>query len=336
MTGGWWLPRIVGAAAVCWIVVELVIAIPGGLLLPLGHDYQVYVDATREWLSGGPWYEPYQLAGPYTVVEAEILYPPHALILFVPATVLPWVVWWGVPVAVVAWVIWSVRPSAWGWAAIFVCLAVPKSLHILTNGNPSMWVAAGVALGSRWGWPFAAALLKPTLAPLAIFGIRSRGFWVVAAGLVAVDVLLAGMTAEYVTVLLNARGPLVSPLYSLLDVPLMLLPLVARWTSQRQPARTLHRINEPGVIAATRAFLHAHDTWRRDDLSMDGAVKLDRTVNELRQALAEYDGRLLDQPVDADRAAGDVAAVDTKADGRRRGSVGDPSSADRGGHVSGR
>jgi len=34
---------------------------------------------------------------------------------------------------------------------------------------------------------------------------------------------------DYVRALLNARGALVSPLYSLKDVPLMLIPVIARF-----------------------------------------------------------------------------------------------------------
>ncbi len=60
-------------------------------------DYRLYMDATERWLRGGPFYEPYQLAGPYTISAGDILYPPVALWLFVPLSFLPACMWWLVP-----------------------------------------------------------------------------------------------------------------------------------------------------------------------------------------------------------------------------------------------
>ena len=62
---------------------------PHALEQPIGVDYLLYRDAAARWLAGGPFFEPYQLAGPYPISAGDILYPPVALWLFVPFTVLP-------------------------------------------------------------------------------------------------------------------------------------------------------------------------------------------------------------------------------------------------------
>ncbi|MGH2512545.1 MAG: hypothetical protein ACRDGQ_07655, partial [Candidatus Limnocylindrales bacterium] len=75
--------------------------------------------------------------------------------------------------------------------------------------------------------------------------------------LVVISLAFLPMWFEYAHVLLNARGPLVNPLYSIGDVPLLLIPIIARATSLRWtvherttahrapaevPAETLYRI----------------------------------------------------------------------------------------------
>ena len=43
----------------------------------------------------------HQLAGPYDVtLMTDVLYPPSALLLFVPFSILPIVLWWVVPIAI--------------------------------------------------------------------------------------------------------------------------------------------------------------------------------------------------------------------------------------------
>jgi len=41
-------------------------------------DYDLYMGATRRWLDGGSFYEPYQLSGPYPITAGDILYPPFS------------------------------------------------------------------------------------------------------------------------------------------------------------------------------------------------------------------------------------------------------------------
>ena len=60
--------------------------------------------------------------------------------------------------------------------------------------------------------------------------------WIALAMLVVVSLAFWPLWWDYVAVTLNARGPLVSPLYSWQQAPLMLAPLIARWTSRRATA----------------------------------------------------------------------------------------------------
>jgi hypothetical protein len=238
----------IAALAICgllalFLAVELIVAThPGGILSgPPGFDYQTYMSATQRFLNGGGFYAPYQLAGPYAIGTRDILYPPSALWLFVPFTVLPAVLWWAIPLGIVGWVIASYRPSPWAWAAILALLVLPfpfdwhfsYALELVVTGNPAMWVVAAVAAGTRWRWPAAFVLLKPSLAPLALIGVRGRAWWLAAGGLAVLSLALVPLWIEYVTVVLNARGPRASLFYSVTDLPLMLIPIVA-WLGRRR------------------------------------------------------------------------------------------------------
>lgn len=77
-------------------------------------DYGYYMDITRRWLGGGPFYEPWQLTGPYQFTpgapvpghaNSGAFYPPVALWLFAPFTVLPPVLWWAIPLGCVGMVL---------------------------------------------------------------------------------------------------------------------------------------------------------------------------------------------------------------------------------------
>ena len=68
---------------------------PGLFERYVGIDYRLYMDATSHWLSTGAFYAPWQATGSYPLVDQQgfatgaILYPPVALYLFVPFTLLP-------------------------------------------------------------------------------------------------------------------------------------------------------------------------------------------------------------------------------------------------------
>lgn len=227
---------IIGLLAL-FLAAEVIVAThPGGMLSgPPGFDYRMYMSATQRLLAGGGFYAPNQLAGPYAVTDGNILYPPTALALFVPFTILPAALWWAIPLGILGWVIAAYRPSPWTWVAIVALVALPfpfdwhfsHALVLLVTGNPAMWIAAAVAAGTRWGWPAALVLVKPSLAPLALIGIHDRRWWVAIGGIAIASLVLLPLWTEYVTVLANARGPRASLLYSITDLPLMLIPIVA-------------------------------------------------------------------------------------------------------------
>ncbi len=72
------------SAAVFAIPLVFVLLVPHPLEQPVGVDFQLYREVTMRWLGGGPFYQPYQLAGPYPISAGDVLYPPVALWLFVP------------------------------------------------------------------------------------------------------------------------------------------------------------------------------------------------------------------------------------------------------------
>ena len=94
-----------------------------------------------------------------------MLYPPIALYLFVPFTVLPAVLWWVIPIGIVTCHVVSARPAWWAWPLIAFALFLPRAQHILILGNTAMWVTALVALGLRYAWVSPFVLLKPTFLP---------------------------------------------------------------------------------------------------------------------------------------------------------------------------
>ncbi len=226
-----------------FVAVELIHGIgPGHIFTQgAGHDYSVYMDAARRWLAGGGFYQPNQLAGPYVIQDREILYPPVVLALLVPFTVLPAFLWWAIPITLTAWIVVGHRPSSLGWAAIAVLIVLPVpfavnaswSLLFLATGNPGLWTVAAVATATRWGWSGALVIFKPSLLPFAFIGSKTRGWWITLALMAAISVAMLPLTLQYVAVLLNARGPMASLLYSVNNVPLMLIPVAARVTGRR-------------------------------------------------------------------------------------------------------
>jgi hypothetical protein len=211
------------------IPLAFVLAIPHPLEQPFGVDFQLYRDVAARWLSGGGYFEPYQVAGPYDIAAGDVLYPPVALWLFVPFTVLPEPIaaalWWGLPVAAVTFAIWRLRPRPESWPLIALCLAWPTTLLKTWTGNPVIWAVAALALGTLWAWPSVFVVLKASLAPFALFGAWRRSWWVAAVALVVASLPFGGLWGDWVASVVNSRGGGV--LYSSLEVPMLLLPIVA-------------------------------------------------------------------------------------------------------------
>ncbi len=82
---------------------------------------------------------------------------------------------------------------------------------------------ATIARSSRFAAPF--VLLKPSLAPFALFGITCRSWWLGLAVFVAMSVPFGTLWRDWLVSVLNSRGG--GLLYSVLEIPILLLPLVA-------------------------------------------------------------------------------------------------------------
>ena len=224
----------------CYVVTGIVAVI--AIAVPIRHvldpdyvaflwmrDFDMYRDATARYIGGGPFYLPEQLGGPYGLAHGHVLYPPPSVLLFVPFVVLPAVLWWLIPLGITVAVLLRLRPHPAVWPLMIAAFAWPPTVVKLLTGNPVMWVLAAVALGRLAPWPSVFVLLKPSLFPFALFGIRHRSWWAAFASLVLVSAVLAPILPswpEFVQVVRDAREPS-GVLYSVLEVPMLLIPLIA-------------------------------------------------------------------------------------------------------------
>jgi hypothetical protein len=150
--------------------VHFVSTIPD-LSASIGVDYQIYMSAARRWLTGEGFFFPFQLAGPYVIAGGEVLYPPVVLWLLVPFSFLPALLWWLVPVVLTLLAARAMRPRPWGVLVGAVILVLPIAQEPILWGNPVIWLVPAVAWGLLAGWPAAAVLVKPTLAPFILAGL---------------------------------------------------------------------------------------------------------------------------------------------------------------------
>lgn len=232
---------VVGVAVAVEAALIAVLVIGPDSVWDFGMDYRYYRDVGVRWLADGTYYLPIQLAGPYDIALLGIvapdavvtLYPPSALLLFVPLAVLPAIAWWTIPMTVTGYALYRLRPAPWAWVVMLVMLAFPRAVGAYLFGNTDMWMAAAVAAGLVWGWPALTLTMKPSFAPLALIGMR-RGSWWIAAVLGGVSVLaMLPLWADYLVSLRNARG--LDTGYSLGSLPLVLAPIVA-WVARAQTA----------------------------------------------------------------------------------------------------
>jgi hypothetical protein len=210
--------------------------VPDPLEQPIGVDFVLYRDVAARWLAGGPYFEPYQIAGPYEIRAGDVLYPPVGLWLFAPFAVLPapiaWGLWWVLPLGATAWAIRRLAPRPEVWPLIALCAAWPTTLLKTWTGNPVIWSMGAMALATIYAWPAVFALLKPSLAPFALFGANRRSWWIALAVLAALSLPFGGLWGDWLASLANSRGG--GLLYSTLEVPMLLLPIVA-WVGRTRP-----------------------------------------------------------------------------------------------------
>jgi len=171
----------------------------------IGMDYGYYRDVGVQWLHTGEMSLPSQLAGGYVMhTMTDVMYPPNALLLFVPFAFLPAVVWWVAPIAILAFVVAGWSPAPWARLAAALLLLYPTSAFAYVLGNSSIWTAAFLAAGLRWGWPVALLAIKPSIAPLGILLMRRRSAWLGAVVLAAASLVWLPLWFDYVVAMRNA------------------------------------------------------------------------------------------------------------------------------------
>jgi len=220
-----------------------------------GEDYRFFMAIAERWRTGASVYLPHQLAGPYTELSGrDMIYPPIALLLFVPLSFLPAPLWWIIPLGTIAAVIIWFRPEAWTWPVFALALWYPRDESMIIWGNTGMWMAALVGLGLVWGWPAAFVLLKPSLAPFLLAGIRKpRALVVGLVLLAALSLTMVPLWADFITAVRNAGSSWPSVLYSLPDIPLLLIPALA-WMARTRGRRQVS-VTNPDAIERAQASL---------------------------------------------------------------------------------
>ncbi len=222
-TSRWLGPLAVGLLGAAGIVFVWALLGPFGRA-NLDWDRAHYLAATARWLDTGTPYLASEVAAPFDYQPDTFLHPPVALILFLPFRSLPALVWYVIPIAIVTVLVVKWRPARWTWPIMAACLAWPRTSGMLIVGNTDLWVAAFVALGLSWGWGWALVALKPSFAPLALLGVRQRAFWIAVAVVGAVSIPFGRLWLDWFSVVVHAPGGI---LYSILGLPLVLLPAVA-------------------------------------------------------------------------------------------------------------
>jgi hypothetical protein len=221
----------VWVAAGAWSAILVTGSLRGPWGGMVGWDYAHYLDATRRWLDVGSPYLPQHVAEAFTFHDMAFMHPPLALWLFAPFLVLPAPAWWLLPAAVIALAVWQWRPAPLASIYIALALCLPRTWEKILVGNTDLWVAAALALGLRLGWPAALIVLKPSFAPLALVGVRHRGWWATCGLLAVLGLVLAPLWGQYLAVVGNARFLDVG--YTFGNIGFVAIPLVA-WAARRR------------------------------------------------------------------------------------------------------
>ena len=223
-----------GYCVVAALGILIAVVVADLLILPTirhqwGEDYRFFMVVADRWRTGQSVYLPHQLSGPYVQTSGvDMIYPPPALLLFVPMSFLPAPLWWILPLGTVAIVVAYLRPEPWTWVILALAVWYPRDQSMIIWGNTGMWMAAFVALGILWGWPAALILMKPSLLPFVAAGVRRpRALIAGIATLALVSLLMLPLWVDFFTAVVNAGSTWPSLLYSLPDIPLLLVPVIA-------------------------------------------------------------------------------------------------------------
>jgi hypothetical protein len=233
----------IALAITTWVAATLLIGLMAIGPTYLGLDIQHYLHATQRWLDTGSPYLPSEVAGPFEYQPETFLHPPISMLLFAPFLVLPLPLWWA-PLPLAAWCIYAWRPAPWTWPIMAALVALPPHHISIIVGNSDMWILAAIALGLRFGWPALLIVVKPSLFPFLLAGVRHRSFWLAIPVVALLCVPFGLLWIDWVKVLLHAPGSL---FYSLGAVTLMAVPVVA------YVGRTAGRVQEAGSAGVMQA-----------------------------------------------------------------------------------
>jgi hypothetical protein len=204
-------------------------------------DYASITGAASHWLATGQFYQPWQIAGPYAIQlgsAVDILHPPVVLWLAVPFVFLPPILWWVIPMAAAMWAVVRMRAAAWTWPVLFMLWALAREVWLV--GNVGMWIVAAEALGLLYRWPAVLVLVKPSLAPFALVGVRRRAWWLGLGVLLLLCVPFGALWLDWwrAAIVNPTNG---GPLYSFAHVPAMLIPIVA-WAGSTRESAAIDRL----------------------------------------------------------------------------------------------
>jgi hypothetical protein len=188
----------------------------------IGWDAGHYFDAARRFVETGTPYLASEVAWPFVYGDLTFLHPPVSLYLFVPFAYLPFVLWWVVPIAGIAWLLRDAKAKP----LIIAVLCWPTLPIAAANGNTDWWVLMFAIAGVRYGWPALAVIVKASLAPLMLSGVRHRSWWYGLPVLAVACLPFGALWADWVAVVQNSPGDLTYSLSA--AVPLTIIPLVAR------------------------------------------------------------------------------------------------------------
>jgi hypothetical protein len=222
--------------------------IVGMIQLGIGLDYRIYLDRSADFVAGRGFYLDRQLHGPYDLELGDSLYPPPAVLLFVPFLWLPSILWWAIPLGIIAAVVIYQRPSIWVWPFLAFCAIAGNGFaSTIQKGNPLMWVGAALALATVYR-PFAVVgLLKWTVLPLVLFGANRRSWWI-ALGIVAiVSLAFLPMWSDYIAAITGAEGRGWG--YPASEIPFVIIPFIA-WlgSTRRLRATQLKPAANPALV----------------------------------------------------------------------------------------
>ncbi|MBF6605803.1 MAG: hypothetical protein IVW53_09515 [Chloroflexi bacterium] len=228
--------RVVIGGSIALVLIQAVLFATGWFAnhdtIPLGLDWLGYRAGFDRLLATGSPYAPFELAGPFTPEHLDFIHPPNFLVLVAPFAVLPhpidFILWDAIPIAVFCYLLRGL--VWWAWPAVAVLSMTNSLQYPILNGNSSLFLCAVFGLGIRFGWPVGLLAMKPTLAPLAIVGLRRP---IPTAILAIVPILLTvPLIPDYLTVLRNMQGVPIS--YSIANYSLIALAVLP-WLAERAP-----------------------------------------------------------------------------------------------------